>query len=60
MSRLSWTTVNSLIAWVSMDTQTLLLISFLTFVVVSVVAMGLVIPFMIQIDVCGCNTDRDL
>ncbi len=43
-----------------MDTETLLLISFITFVVVSVVAMGLVIPFMIQIDVCGCNTDRDL
>lgn len=43
-----------------MDTETLLLISFFTFVVVSVVAMGLVIPFMIKIDVCGCNTDRDL
>lgn len=43
-----------------MDIETLLLISFFTFVVFSVVAMGLVIPFMIQIDVCGFNTDRDL
>lgn len=43
-----------------MDIETLLLISFFAFVIVLTVAIGIVIPFMIQIDVCGSDSSRDL
>lgn len=42
-----------------MDIETILLVAALVFIVLFASLAGVVIPFMLQIDVCGNNPERD-